>query len=59
MRRIIGHPQTSSSWRRRLPTVLVLTLAVLICLLVLPASASAKVDKKYAKAYAAKVEALR
>jgi len=57
MTRKSAHAQKTSSRSRRAQTALALTLAVATCLLVLPAVASAKVDKKYAKAYAAKVGA--
>jgi hypothetical protein len=58
MERRIGCPQRSSSLRRRAPSALLLALVLLTCVLVLPATASAVVDKSHAKAYAATVKAL-
>ena len=55
MTREMARARTVSSRSRYARTALALTLAVATCVLVLPAVASAKVDKKHAKAYAAKV----
>jgi len=55
MMRTIGHTRTTSFHSRSTRMLLALILAVTTCFLVLPATASAKVDKKYAKRYAAKV----
>jgi hypothetical protein len=55
MKRTVGHLRIASSWSRCAQTAVVMSLALAMCLLVLPASASAKVDKKHAKAYAGKI----
>ena len=58
MERSIRRPRRSSLWGRRVPSALILALVLLTCVLVLPATASAVVDKSHARAYAATVKAL-
>jgi hypothetical protein len=55
MMRTIGHTRTAPFHGRSTRMLLALILALMSCVLVLPATASAKVDRKYAKRYAAKV----
>jgi hypothetical protein len=54
--RTIGHARTTSLHSRSTRLLLALIVAAMTCILVLPATASAKVDKKYAKRYAAVVK---
>jgi hypothetical protein len=58
MERSSRRPQRSSSWGRRVPSALLLALVLVTCVLVLPAPASAVVDKSHARVYAATISAL-
>jgi hypothetical protein len=58
MERSSRRPQRSSSWGRRVPSALVLALVLVTCVLILPAPASAVVDKSHARVYAATVSVL-